>query len=138
MRSALREVQADLGPEAVILSTQTEAAGVCVIAALDYDAALLGPSREGPPETAKPASRAAATSRAPSSRVEASTEKDERLEPQHEGALRVHPLAAVLVLAELAPHRRHDRVGVRRVVVDVHPLAPLHARRPGGRGGIGE
>ena len=61
MRSALREVQADLGPEAVILSTQTEAAGVCVIAALDYDAALLGPSREGPPETAKPASRAADT-----------------------------------------------------------------------------
>lgn len=49
MRAALRQVQHELGAEAVILSTQNLGDQVCVIAALDYDAALLAPASEPPP-----------------------------------------------------------------------------------------
>ncbi len=41
MRTALRQVQQELGADAVILSTQSERDRVTVIAALDYDAALV-------------------------------------------------------------------------------------------------
>lgn len=41
MRTALRQVQEELGADAVILSTQSERDRVTVIAALDYDAALV-------------------------------------------------------------------------------------------------
>lgn len=43
MRTALRQVQQELGPEAVILSTQSAQDRVTVIAALDYDEALMTP-----------------------------------------------------------------------------------------------
>lgn len=56
MRTALREVQKELGPEAVILSTQSARDRVTVIAALDYDAALMPPAADSlsnaPPATA--------------------------------------------------------------------------------------
>lgn len=53
MRAALRRVQHELGAEAVILSTQNLGDQVCVIAALDYDAALLAPAKEPPPQARK-------------------------------------------------------------------------------------
>lgn len=54
MRAALRQVQQELGAEAVILSTQNLGDQVCVIAALDYDAALLAPAQEPPPRAKSP------------------------------------------------------------------------------------
>ena len=44
MRQAIRQVRDALGEDAVILSNQTTAAGVEVVAAIDYDESLLGPS----------------------------------------------------------------------------------------------
>lgn len=46
MRTALRQVQQELGADAVILSTQSAPDGVTIIAALDYDAALVPPAAE--------------------------------------------------------------------------------------------
>lgn len=54
MRTALRRVQAELGAEAVILSTENRANQVCVIAALDYDAGLVPSGLDKPPSTAAP------------------------------------------------------------------------------------
>ncbi len=47
MRTALRQVQQELGADAVILSTQSEHNRVTVIAALDYDAGLVPAAPEG-------------------------------------------------------------------------------------------
>ncbi len=46
MRTALRQVQQELGADAVILSTQSEHDRVTVIAALDYDAGLVNAAPE--------------------------------------------------------------------------------------------
>ncbi len=60
MRQAMREVRDEQGPDAVILSTRRIAEGIEIIAALDYDEALMREaSRQG-----------AATAEAPSSQAE--------------------------------------------------------------------
>lgn len=56
MRQAMREVREDQGPEAVILSTRRIADGIEVIAALDYDEALMREAtRQGAPTEPAPA-----------------------------------------------------------------------------------
>lgn len=80
MRQAMRDVRADQGPEAVILSTRRVADGIEVIAAIDYDEALVreavqrGASRTEPATAPKPVAmpppppppRAAVSAAAPS------------------------------------------------------------------------
>ncbi|TAL89659.1 MAG: flagellar biosynthesis protein FlhF [Rhodanobacter sp.] len=59
MRQAMREVRDEQGPDAVILSTRRIADGIEIIAALDYDEALMREaSRQGAPSAAAPPSRA--------------------------------------------------------------------------------
>ncbi len=58
MRQAMREVRDEQGPDAVILSTRRIADGIEIIAALDYDEALMREaSRQGAPSAAAPPSR---------------------------------------------------------------------------------
>lgn len=47
MRRAMRRVSDELGPDAVIISTQKQGEQVEVVAALDYDASLVGELQEG-------------------------------------------------------------------------------------------
>ncbi len=54
MRTAIRDVRDDQGPDAVILSTRQIEGGVEVIAAIDYDEALVSGVLNGPEETAAP------------------------------------------------------------------------------------
>ncbi|CAM5452203.1 flagellar biosynthesis protein FlhF [Rhodanobacter lindaniclasticus] len=59
MRQAMREVREDQGPEAVILSTRRLAEGIEIIAAIDYDEALMREaSRQGAAPAEAPAPRA--------------------------------------------------------------------------------
>jgi len=61
MRQAMREVREEQGPEAVILSTRRIAEGIEVIAAIDYDEALMREaSRQGAPAAAARAEPVAA------------------------------------------------------------------------------
>ncbi len=59
MRQAIRRVREELGPEAVILSNRRVNGGVEILAALEFDAAMLEqaeePSPEAPPAAAAPA-----------------------------------------------------------------------------------
>ncbi|HHC72206.1 MAG TPA: flagellar biosynthesis protein FlhF, partial [Thiotrichales bacterium] len=58
MRQAIRRVREELGPEAVILSNRRVNGGVEILAALEFDAAMLEqaeePSPEAPPAAAAP------------------------------------------------------------------------------------
>jgi len=66
MRQAMREVREEQGPDAVILSTRRLAEGIEVIAAIDYDEALIREAaRHGAPSTQAPEASPAATVRAP-------------------------------------------------------------------------
>jgi flagellar biosynthesis protein FlhF len=66
MRQAMREVREEQGPEAVILSTRRLPEGIEVIAAIDYDEALVREAaRHGVPLTSADASPAAAAPIAP-------------------------------------------------------------------------
>ncbi len=71
MRQAIRMVRADIGPDAVILSTKRVRGGVELIAAMEYDEAMLvgavAPAEAGE-RTAPPPSEPAAT--APQKRIE--------------------------------------------------------------------
>ncbi len=59
MRQAMREVREEQGPDAVILSTRRIADGIEIIAALDYDEALMREaSRQGAPAADVPSPRA--------------------------------------------------------------------------------
>ncbi|MEN8718866.1 MAG: flagellar biosynthesis protein FlhF [Oceanococcaceae bacterium] len=67
MRTALRQVQQELGADAVILSTQSAPDGVTIIAALDYDAALVPSAAENMdkiPAASATSARSAASSAA--------------------------------------------------------------------------
>ncbi len=64
-RQALRELRDDQGPDAVILSNRRVNGGVEIIAALDYDEAMINSSL-GNPEALSTMSSAAGTSAAPS------------------------------------------------------------------------
>ncbi len=58
MRQAMRNVREEQGPDAVILSTRRIAEGIEIIAALDYDEALMREaSRQGAPEAEVPSAR---------------------------------------------------------------------------------
>ncbi|MEO6800617.1 MAG: flagellar biosynthesis protein FlhF [Rhodanobacter sp.] len=66
MRQAMREVRNEQGPDAVILSTRRIADGIEIIAALDYDEALMREaSRQGTPTAEAPPSRAPSSASAP-------------------------------------------------------------------------
>lgn len=64
MRRAMRRVSDDLGPDAVIISTSKQGDQVEVVAALDYDEALVGGLLEGQAPT-RPKQREAAAQQAP-------------------------------------------------------------------------
>ena len=49
MREAIQQVRQDQGPDAVILSNRRVAGGIEIIAAVDYDEALLKPSAPARP-----------------------------------------------------------------------------------------
>jgi flagellar biosynthesis protein FlhF len=79
MRTVLKRVREEQGPDAVILSNQRVAEGIEVIAAVDYDAALMqhalgNPARETvPAPTAAPAARPAAAPATPPQPIAART-----------------------------------------------------------------
>ncbi len=68
MRSALRAVQAEQGPDAVILSSHETACGIELVAALDYDEALIQQARR--PRSAGPSPSVAAGGEVRAERVE--------------------------------------------------------------------
>ena len=73
MRTAMRKVRADLGADAVIISTATAAEGVEVLAALDYDpvlAAQLQGSLRGGAGEASPATPRARPESAPAAPIQ--------------------------------------------------------------------
>src|ERR1700723_3069384 len=65
MRAALSQVRAEQGPDAVILSSRRVSEGVEVIAAVDYDEALIAGAARGASGSAMAASAASAAATAP-------------------------------------------------------------------------
>ncbi|GAB3789608.1 flagellar biosynthesis protein FlhF [Dyella agri] len=129
MRQAMREVREEQGPEAVILSTRRMAEGIEVIAAIDYDEALVREAaRHGAPVVPKAEAKAEP---APAPAPVAPAAAKPAIAPPELPPRRLHPVAPPAVAAEpaavhpLMERTAHDTAQLRSELGDLRAMLEL-------------